>query len=451
MFKKTLFVGASAFVAILSTTAQGSPWKFGVMCDSQWLNYDAGGNPNTVAVETIKQLNNKFIAEGVKVVIQTGDLTDKGDRAAYKFCVTPGCNTANPSGPDNYWYALNAGGYSANGALQEASKAAIGTRAIFAQELYNAGIGYFPLRGNHEESKDSAIVFSYVFPQTQSGLMNSTPGAVFTMVNPDAATQPFPSQTGVPFTVGSNFNSPSISGLSGLTYSFDYNNARFVLLDQFTRTDGTKTGAANTNIIDQLPWISSTLSGKSESSHAFVFNHKNLMGQNHVDMLFGANPGQNLAEQSTFIDALHNAGVRYDFSGHDHIYQHSLVKAPNSDSTVHNIIAGSDSNKFYVPTGNSEWTGAAVNDPTKAIDSVYDIPARETTFAQERYKVTYFIVTVDGSKVTVDYYSADNTGATLDPATKEYMTTSTPTFSFSKKDSFGYDLNGQESVIHGFS
>ena len=35
-----------------------------------------------------------------------------------------------------------------------------------------------------------------------------------------------------------NLGSPSISGLSGLSYAFDYDNVRCVLIDQFTRSDG---------------------------------------------------------------------------------------------------------------------------------------------------------------------------------------------------------------------
>jgi hypothetical protein len=49
--------------------------------------------------------------------------------------------------------------------------------------------------------------------------------------------------------------------------------------------------------------------------------------------------------------------------------------------------------------------------------------------------------------VTVDYYSADNTGATLDPAAKEYLISATPALAFTKKDTFGYDLNGQEYLV----
>src|SRR4030042_1487490 len=100
-------------------------WSFGVMADTQWTPYGfrdddgdgvktyglldpEGENKGSVAVGIIDQLNQRFIAHGVKFVIAVGDLTDNG------------------------------------------SDAGIAARAAAAQALYNAGIGFFPMRGNHE-------------------------------------------------------------------------------------------------------------------------------------------------------------------------------------------------------------------------------------------------------------------------------------------------------------
>ena len=101
------------YVRPLLTTACTPPastaWKFGVMSDTQWTTADpAGQNPTTVAVSIIDQLNPQFIAAGVKFVIQVGDLADTGNDADETV------------------------------------------RAQAAQPLYDAGIGFFPMRGNHE-------------------------------------------------------------------------------------------------------------------------------------------------------------------------------------------------------------------------------------------------------------------------------------------------------------
>ena len=56
--------------------------------------------------------------------------------------------------------------------------------------------------------------------------------------------------------------------------------------------------------------------------------------------------------------------------------------------------------------------------------------------AQDLYRVGYYIVTVDGPRVTVDYYGSD--------ATFPNAFSTTPTLQFVKLDSFSYSLNGRE-------
>jgi hypothetical protein len=80
-------------------------WSFGVMSDTQWTTSgDTANNPGTVSVGIIKQLNQQFIDKGVKLVVQVGDLVD-----------SEGTNAANLS-----------------------------VRATAAQQLNDAGIGFFP-------------------------------------------------------------------------------------------------------------------------------------------------------------------------------------------------------------------------------------------------------------------------------------------------------------------
>jgi 3',5'-cyclic AMP phosphodiesterase CpdA len=332
-------------------------FKFAVMCDTQWKSTDAANNPNTVAVGIIDQLNRQFIQQGVDFVIQVGDLTDNG------------------------------------------SIAGLDTRAAAAKPLYDAGIGFFPLRGNHEGSKAAALEFLKVFPQTQGG--------------------------GIPKAARS-FSSPS-AALQGLTYAFDYGNARFVLLDQFTRADGTGS-SANTAMLDQVPWIAQTLAGKPQGGHAFVFSHKGLITENHTDTLFGANPAQNPDAQNAFMAALAQNGVRYLFGGHDHIHNRALVVSPDGKSSVQDVTTASNSYKFYVPL-------ATPNDVT------YDAPTRETELAQELFTIGYYLVTVDGPQVTVEYWASPN------GCNGDCDLTVTPTLEFAKRETFGYGAGGQEWVV----
>jgi hypothetical protein len=373
-------------------TATATAWKFGVMADTQWDAPDDGRNPNTVAVDIINQVNQQFIEAGVKFVVQVGDLSNSG---------TP---------------------------------LAMDTRALFAQPLYNAGVAFYPLRGNHDASPAAATEFLRVFPQTVSGLQNATPADVLSTdaVNPDRPTQPSPGKTGSTFVLGANFSSPSTS-LNGLSYTFEYLNARFVLLDQFTPPD-----KSSNSIADQQSWIGSTLAGKDATSHAFVFTHKGLITETHADTLFGNNPALNPDAQNAFLGSLESNGVHYLLGGHDHIYQRSIIVSPEGASQVEEITCASDSSKFYIPFGNPELPGTVNNDVK------YNHPPRETSLAQELYTVGFYIFTVDGPRVNGDFYSAAVTPTRLGP---EYMVSTTPPLEFRKRDSFGYALNGRQFLV----
>ena len=348
------------------------------MSDTQWKANPDGENPETVAVGIIEQINAAFIDQGVRFVIQVGDLADK--------------ETDSPNG--------------------NSSNRTMDTRAAAAQALYDAGIGFFPVRGNHEGSATAAVELPVLFPQT--------------------------SGSGPNVGKAGNFSSPS-ELLAGLSYSFDYQNARFVLVDQFTRPDGSNyLGSADNNTVDQLDWIGARLSSKGSDHHGFLFSHKNLMGANHVDMLFGSNPSANPDAQNFYFESLFTNGVRYHFGGHDHNHLRSLVTSPHGEFWVQNIITSSNSYKFYVPR-------------IPSIDETYDLPAfgflRETPLAQELFTIGYYLVTVDGPRVTVTHYASDNgCGGTLG-AGLDCDLTATPTLDFHERETFGYSLNGQEFVV----
>lgn len=382
-------------------SASSPAWSFGVLADTQWITADDGTDPNSVAVNIIAQINQQFIEQKVKFVVQVGDLCDKGTTAG------------------------------------------LDTRALYAQPLYNAGIGFYPLRGNHESSQANANEFVRIWPQTRTGKHNTTPADVFSVTGLDAKA---PVATGSPFRVGTIVGSPDPDGngnLKGLSYAVDYNNARFVLLDQFVPLDGgvdSSPYSVDSSIQKQQSWISAQLSSRPAGSHAFVFGHKGLITENHVDVLLGKDPFQNAVQQDAFIKSLGNNNVRYYIHGHDHMHDRSLVTTTDGASAkVTQLLCASDSSKFYIPAVPSN-------------DNKYDEPAppagfgltRQTPLSQERNTVGFYIFTVHGPQVTVDYYSAD-----VYPSfqRKEYVITSTSTLNFLKRETFGYSLNGQEFVV----
>ena len=367
---------------IACTPPATPPWKFGVMSDTQWTTTDpAGQNPTTVSVSIVNQLNPKFIQAGVKFVIQVGDLADTGNDADETV------------------------------------------RAQAAQPLLDAGIGFFPMRGNHEtygtNNQFAIPVLQTLYPQTR-GLSN-TFGA-------------------------NNFSSPTdvSTELDGMTYSFDYNNARFVILDTWCTQSVDISAAGYTygySVAQQQPWINNRLDKTTRGTdHAFVYSHQPLMAESHQDTMFQGYTNANPDMQNAFYASLNANNVKYFMGGHDHMNQHSIVASPDGLSNVHELIGSSDSSKFYTPSAVSgaNWFGQKV---------------RETPIAQELYTVGYYIFTVDGPNVTVDFYSdthgnwKSDASYPMGAGNADYPLNVTPNFTFAKKHTFGYSQNGSEFLV----
>jgi hypothetical protein len=393
-------IGVISVISILAAAAPTAerpepprPWTFAVIADTQWLAADDGYNPGTVPVAIIRQLNQQFIAQHVRFVVQVGDLVDQ------------------------------------TGSTLQSVRNAERVHAAFVQELYNAGIGFFPLRGNHDANNIAGYEFRSLYPQTLGGPMNATPPYVFdgtTVVNPDSGAQPFPvpNPKRHPFVLGRHFSTPDPtttggSNWTGLSYSFDYENARFVLLDQFTPLQANTASTLSQNpapnsINLQHSWIDTVLSGKGRSDHAFVFSHKGLVDENHVDALFGSTPAADPASQDAFITSLYNNDVRYYLQGHDHMHDRSLVSVTSGSpwdagiAKVQNILCASDSSKFYTP-------GSPSN------DAKYDVPvfghARQPAWTRKRTPRGRSSTTTPTSRLPATSTTSRGTGGSGRPVT----------------------------------
>lgn len=428
-------------------------WVFGVMGDTQWTVSDdpEGKNPEYVSAAVAGAIQERFINAGAKFVVQVGDLTDR------------------------------------------AGDAGLAARAAAAQTLYDAGVGFFPLRGNHES-------YGYLYNRDPEWNLNIP-----------AFRSNFPQTQGLSQTFGAkNFSGPQIDALQGLSYSFDYgkkgSRARFVVVDveptsyivtqapidpvygqgyfysywvvfkstaevpggtmpagTWFRIDSkgkpstnfygyeqtrpiddyinmTKYDSAGTEVWpgSQQEWISAQLDkGARGTEHAFVFSHRPMMGANHVDGFFGKNPSVNEADQNAFYASLMNNDVKFMISAHDHIHNRALVASPDGASQVEQLISIGSSTKFYAPGSLNGFGGAK---------------QRETQLSQELYNIGYYVYTVDGPRVTVDYYS-DSVGDFQDNEDYPHGDASTPArlflpqFDFVKKESWGYGLNGKEFTI----
>jgi hypothetical protein len=358
--------------------ADSEVWKFGLIADTQW-GTDDGHSPNGVAAGIISQVNAEFIKQGVKFVIAVGDLSDNS-------------NTTD----------------------------SMNTRATYAQALYNAGIGFYPLRGNHDSAAISAASLVKKFPQTTTGINNDTLSYAFIAIDSNN-THPG-KKSGLPFQVGTGFSSPG-NKLKGLTYAFTYNNATFVLLDQFRLSDNSIIPIAAQQI-----WIDTVLSNRPGGTHGFVFGHRGIAHENHPDNLFGSF-NSNPTVENAFITSLANSGVRYLFCGHDHLFNRCRITTTNSVSWLQEIILGSDSYKFYVPQASPIGN------------------AREIPISQELFTIGYSIVTVDSQCVTIEYFSALPGTITFNSGYGTISTTPMLTGNWNKRETFGYSLIGKEFAI----
>jgi hypothetical protein len=409
LLSRTFFTALLAALPCIWSQAQpGSPtaWKFGILSDSQWTEPDDGYNPNTVAANIIKQVDRQFIEAGVKLVIGMGDMVDLASQE------------------NDY------------------------TRALYAQDLYNAGIGFYPTRGNHEAADwssfylDSSADFRHAYPQIVPGpgatLNNNTPPDITPALIPaaDMARNPPAARTGAPFSVGINLSAPRAANTANdsISYGFDYNNATFMLLDQFHSPD-----YFTSHIPEQQGWIDRTLAARPARTHAFVFTHKNILAGSHKANMFGGEVGDNdpgdcdgvnfsllspedraamvakTNAENVFLASMQANHVKYVFTGHDHQYYNSIVTSPDQRSKVHQLITGSDSSKFY--------------------DLVPPFSANDLMVDQELHRIGYTIVTVEGPRVTIDYYS--------DSTEDNY----TGPFNFIRRSTSGYSLNGGEFIV----
>ncbi|NJL30131.1 MAG: PEP-CTERM sorting domain-containing protein [Phycisphaerales bacterium] len=269
---------------------------------------------------------------------------------------------------ENVEFVLQVGDLTDNG-----STAGLQTRLDINADLTAAGIRFFGLRGNHEGSSTAATFF-------QNNYVPST---------------------------GNGYN-VSVAA-DNLTYSFTYNNAKFLMLD-YSMTSGNAT-----NLDTVTNWMNGQFA-VNDYDHAFVLQHKNMLGQNHKDNVFGSSNDSNPTQQNNFIKAMEDGGVRYNLSGHDHVHHRAEVTSPDGQSKVTQIINASASTKFYTPR------------------SPYS--TRETVFNHELYNIGYYVYTVDGPRVTVEHFGVPHNNYNI-PANPQWTL----------RDTFGYSLNGKQFTI----
>ncbi len=164
------------------------------------------------------------------------------------------------------------------------------------QPVYDAGIGVYVVRGNHD--------------------IGDPPGTT-------AWNNVFKDKFSLPA------NGPA--GEKNLTYSFGHKNAFIVGVDEYAQP-----GRVNQD------WLDAQFAANTKP-HVFVFGHTPAFRTKHKDCL-----DSYVVERDMFWASIEKAGGRTYFCGHDHFYDHARVDDdgdPNND--IHQFVTGTAGALLY--------------------------------------------------------------------------------------------------------
>lgn len=225
------------------TGLAAAPWKFIAVGDSR-------GSDNGVNTAILTEIATEIVNQGAEFVVFPGDLVN-----GY---TTP----AILEGQLTHWRNI-------------------------MQPVYDAGIGVYAVRGNHDAGSEAAWnnVFSGAY---------ALPG-----------------------------NGPA--GEENFTYSVAHRNAFVLGLDQYFAA----------HRVNQ-PWLDAQLAANT-LPHVFAFGHEPAFKAQHADCL-----DDYVANRDAFWASLGNAGGRVYFVGHDHFYDHARVNDGDGDpdNDLHQYIVG---------------------------------------------------------------------------------------------------------------
>jgi predicted phosphodiesterase len=266
---RTLAVGlvAALFIALWAGAARAEAWKFVVFGDTRGSSEDEAVNSAVLG-----ELANAAVSEGAKFILVPGDLVYSGSASAFAA-----------------WRSA-------------------------MQPAYDAGIGVYPIRGNHDVEGDGAW------------------GAAF----------------------GADLPGNGPAGEEGMTWSFTYRNALVIGLDEYSGHD---------HRVPQA-WLDAQLAANDPNlhPHVFVFGHEPAFKVEHADCL-GSYPD----DRNAFWSSIAAAGGRSYFAGHDHFYDHARLDDGDGDANndLHQFVVGTGGAPFYsggaYDGDNGPWTPAGIS------------------------------------------------------------------------------------------
>lgn len=240
-----LLVGMCCSPAVLADT----PWRFIVSGDSR-------GSYNGVNTPILTELAAQFVSQGAEFVLFPGDLVNGGvNQTTMQSQLTTWRNTMAP--------------------------------------VYNAGIGVYAIRGNHDLGSPAGTT-------AWNNVLADLPD-----------------------------NGPA--GEVNLTYSVAHKNAFVLGLDE----------SVSAHRVNQT-WVNSQLAGNTRP-HVFAFGHEPAFKADHADCL-----DDYPANRDALWISLENAGARTYFAGHDHFYDRARVDGDgNPDNDLYQYVVGTAGAPLY--------------------------------------------------------------------------------------------------------
>ncbi len=225
--------------------------------------------------------------------------------------------------------------------------------------VYNMKIKIYAIRGNHDSGPER-LALPPLPPR-----LEPKPGAL------DLLEREFKNAMIESYTP---MNGPEKE--KGLTYSFVYKNAFFIGLDQYTDAQ---------HKINQK-WFERQLS-ENRQPHLFVFGHEPAFEIIHKDNLSFYPEKRDL-----FWDSIGRAGGKIYFCGHEHLYNRALIQDSNGNS-IWQIISSTGGGELR------KWSGT------------YKEKSRVKCEYNNNDYHGYMLVTVQGSKVKVEWKALINPSA----------------------------------------
>jgi len=227
------------------------------------------------------------------------------------------------------------------------------------EPIYEAGIGVYVSRGNHEIMD----VWGYYIRPDIDPQDNHATRWLNVFGNDLYPEQMLPD------------NGPASEKY--MTYAVTHKNAFIVSLDQYAGINHDTVHMVNQE------WLDAQLAADTEP-HIFITSHEAAFRAMHADCM-----DNRLAERDAFWASIRNAGGRTYLTGHDHFYDHARIDDGdgNPDNDIHQYIIGSAGAPSYI------WSP-----PYTGNNSYY---TAEQLYHSENHG--YVLVEVDGLNVTLTW------------------------------------------------